>query len=157
MIEVFSNLFVGNEYDYYPIAGAEGWSVVHACKEPFHREALGYTTAGAPKDNPEYYSALRGNRLCLNLIDGADPKWVPEIVINTALAFIKERLVAGDKVLVHCNQGQSRSPSIALLFMHEQNALPRDFEGAVEGFKKLYPAYSPAGGMLGVIKARLNS
>jgi len=70
MIEVYLNLFVGDQSDYeINVATQEGWAVVHACKEPYHRQALGYRVRGAPKDHPEYLVARRGNRLILNIVE----------------------------------------------------------------------------------------
>ena len=55
MIEVYSRLFVGHQGDYdNDVSGRTGWAVVHACKEPYHRQALGYRSQGAPKGHPEY-------------------------------------------------------------------------------------------------------
>ncbi|MDZ7721064.1 MAG: hypothetical protein U5K72_19745 [Balneolaceae bacterium] len=69
MTEIQPNLFIGNENDYeFNVKDQEGWSVVHACKEPYHRQALGYSGRGAPKDHPEYLMAKRENRLILKLV-----------------------------------------------------------------------------------------
>ena len=58
MIEIYPNLFVGDQGDYeYQVKGQDGWAVVHACKEPYHRQLLGYRTRGAPKGHPEYLYA----------------------------------------------------------------------------------------------------
>lgn len=63
MIEIHTNLYVGNETDYeHKVKNQEGWDVIHACKEPYHREALGYSGRGAPKAHPEYLMAKRENR-----------------------------------------------------------------------------------------------
>ena len=49
MIEIYPNLYIGHQGDYeYLVQGQDGWAVVHACKEPYHRDLLGYTTQGAP-------------------------------------------------------------------------------------------------------------
>jgi hypothetical protein len=58
MIEVTRNLFVGNNNDYNLIQSESDWAIVHACKEPYHRNALGYSGQGAPKEHPEYLVAL---------------------------------------------------------------------------------------------------
>lgn len=43
MIEVYPKLFVGNQQDYdLTVKTQADWRVVHACKEPYHRQALGY-------------------------------------------------------------------------------------------------------------------
>ena len=53
------------------------------------------------------------------------------------------------KVLVHCNQGASRSPTIALLYLAK---FTREFEGmtydlAVHKFRQMYPEFFPAIGV----------
>jgi len=103
MIEIHSNLFAGDATDELKVRGRDGWAVVHACKDPYHRQLLGYTTKGAPKDHPEYFFAERGNRLYLNLVDAPDPEYIPKEIIDKAIAFIHEKLSEGSKVLVHCN------------------------------------------------------
>jgi hypothetical protein len=144
MIEVYSNLYVGTQDDGRQALTEGGWHIVHACKEPYHRAALGYTGRAAHKDDPEYLIAVRGSRLILNLVDVDDPKYVPDEIVDTALKFIAES-VATNRVLVHCNKGQSRSPVLAML--HMQSQLPREFEAAEEAFAKVYPPYGPAKGM----------
>ena len=55
------------------VKGQEGWLVVHACKELYHRRELGYRSNGAPKKHPEYLMARRENRLILDLVDAPNP------------------------------------------------------------------------------------
>jgi hypothetical protein len=162
MIEVAPNLFVGNQLDYenavysdYAQGPKDGWAVVHACKEPYHRQALGYTGRGAPKEHPEYLFAFRANRLCLNLVDVANVDYVNTTVIDAALTFIKDSLADGKKVLIHCNQGQSRAPSIALLHLshHDERFRGLDAKQATERFKDIYPQYEPAAGIAGYLAA----
>jgi len=152
MIEVHPNLFVGDEEDYeFGVVGQEGWAVIHACKEPYHRQALGYRGRGAPKDHPEYLVARRGNRLILNIVDVDNPAFFDKGMIEAALDFIDEALAKGQKVLVHCNQGESRSPSIALLHMASRlDVLPTESLAAAEDqFRTVYPAYNPKPGIRG--------
>ncbi|HWW46300.1 MAG TPA: hypothetical protein VNZ94_00475 [Xanthobacteraceae bacterium] len=159
MIEVHPNLFVGSQLDFVNKVRdgddvRENWSVVHACKEPFHREALGYTGRGAPKDDPEYLFARRGRRLCLNLVDVDNVAYINRDLIEAALSFIEQELGEGRKVLVHCNLGHSRGPSVALLYKAKADPAfsAYDAAGAMEAFKALYPLYEPAGGMRGYIE-----
>jgi len=156
MTEIIANLFVGHQGDYeYQVKGQEGWAVVHACKEPHHRQLLGYTTRGAPKDHPEYFFAERGDRLYLNLVDAPNPAFIPKEIIDKAIAFIREKLPEGMKVLVHCNQGESRSPGIGFLYLlSHSDALPKtSLEEALAAFQKIYPAFYPSGGIAGFIAA----
>ena len=115
MIEVYTKLFVGSELDYEGIVSRQsGWAVVQACKDPYHRQALGYSERAAPKNHPEYLVALRGMRLILNIVDANDPAFFDKGMITQALDFIDQQHSDKLNVLVHCNQGESRGPSIAL-------------------------------------------
>jgi predicted protein tyrosine phosphatase len=155
MVEIFPQLFFGTEQDYeLGIKGKPGWAVVHACKEPYHRQLLGYTGRGAPKDNPEYLMARRGDRLYLNLVDTEDPAYISGIIIHAALDFIGKSLSAGKKCLVHCNQGESRSPSLGLLYLATIGAISNDsLLEAEQDFKKLYSSYMPKAGIRGFMAA----
>lgn len=166
MREVFNNLFCGKEFDFEQkmicfaeisteiyIPQLKGWAVVHACKEPFHREFVGYTTRGCPKDSPEYLWAERGNRLALNIVDAPKPEFFDKSMIDKALDFIDEKLKAGFKVLVHCNQGESRSPSIVLLYLIKKGIIKGDtLEDCESEFMKIYPEYNPGAGIRGFVK-----
>ena len=152
MIEVFPRLFVGDQSDYdQDVKYREHWRVVHACKEPYHRQLLGYSGRAAPKYDPEYLIATRGHRLYLNLVDAPNPAYIPREIIDAALDFIHEGLQAGQSVLVHCNLGESRSPTIALLYLAQYtDRLPKDsFAVAAREFVKIYPLFRPGGGMAG--------
>lgn len=47
MIEVHPGFFVGDEADEQRVRGQPGWFFIHACKEPYHRQALG--SRGVPR------------------------------------------------------------------------------------------------------------
>ena len=149
MIEISTNLFIGAEEDYeFDVKGKPDWMVVHACKEPYHRRVLGYTSRGAPKDHPEYLIAKRTNRLILNLVDSPDPNYIPKEIIDVAIDFIHEALGNSHRVLVHCNMGESRSPSIGLLYLAiYTDKVPKEFETAEQAFREIYPNYRPGTGI----------
>lgn len=148
MIEVLPNLFVGDETDCAPFP--EDWFVVHACKEPCHRAALGYSSRAAPKDDPEYLAAIRGNNLVLNLIDADDAKYIPADMVRLAVSQIVSSYLAGKKILVHCNQGRSRAPTILLLAIRKLVPMLPVIESLAQ-FRELYPAFNPAPGMYSFI------
>lgn len=139
MIQILPNLYIGDQND---CEGFEG-AILHACKEPYHRQFVGYTGRALAKDHPEYLYAVRDNELALNIVDVDDPKYFAEEMINKALQFIGEH----DKVLLHCNQGQSRSAGIGMLYMRTKGLLDGTFEEAEEKFKEIYPPYSPRNGI----------
>ena len=158
MIEVFPNLFVGSGADLIHVDDGnkgikDGWFVISAAKEPFHREALKYTGRAAPKEHPEYLMARRGNRLILNLVDVDDPAYIRKEIVDVALADITSELGKGNKVLVHCNQGGSRGPGIALAWMHKNapSYAGLTLEEAEANFRPIYPDYAPAAGIRGYL------
>ena len=155
MIEIYTNLFVGDQSAYESnVKYQSDWAVVHACKEPFHRRALGYKEPGAPKDDPEYLFARRDNRLILNMIDAPNPEYIPKKMVDTAIQFISEQLAENKRVLVHCNKGQSRSPGIGLMYLvkHTDKLPKTSFVEAERAFRKIYPLYEPARGMRGFMQ-----
>jgi len=150
MIEVYPKLFVGDQIDYeLNVIMQRGWAVVHACKEPYHRQALGYRGRRPPEGHHESLVARRGRRLILNMVDAKDPELFSKEMIDVALGFIDEALYKGLKVLVHCDRGESRSPSIALLYMAARlDELPiESLEAAEEKFRTIYPYYNPQPGI----------
>ena len=154
MVEIYKNLYIGNQDDYErTVRGQENWAIVHACKEPYHRQALGYAGRAASKDHPEYLIAKRENRIILNLVDVDNPDWISPIIIDEAIKFIKTNLDSGKSVLVHCNQGMSRSAGIGLLYLATQDIFKSDtFETAESKYKTdFYPSYNPAQGIRGYI------
>jgi predicted protein tyrosine phosphatase len=153
MIEIFPNLWIGTEEDYeFNVKGKPDWDTVHACKEPYHRQLLGYKTRGAPKEHPEYLHAEREHRLFLNLVDAQDPAYINKSIIDAALEFIHKGLINKQKVLVHCNLGESRSPSIGLLYLViYTDKLPKTFPEAERVFRQIYPYYNPGDGMRGFL------
>lgn len=154
MIEVHPNLFVGNMDDAAEVVGTEGWYVIHAAKHPYHKDALGYRTPAAPRDHPEYLVAQRPGMTILNLIDAPNPAYIPDAIVDAAVQAIHEH-IGQSKVLINCNQGLSRAPTLAMLYLrrHTDRFANMSHEEAVAEFKGIYPAYAPAGGMDGYAKA----
>lgn len=148
MIEVTRNLFIGNQEDYENnVRFQPDWFVIHACKEPYHRKALGYKGRAASKSHPEYLIAKRDKRLILNLVDVDNVNNISPVIIDTALNHIDEN-ISDTKILLHCNQGQSRSATIGLLYLVQKGVIKSDsFELAEQEFLNYYPHYAPAKGM----------
>ena len=148
MIEITKNLFIGSDYDFISqVKGKPNWNVIHACKIPYHKQLLGYVGNAAPKNDPEYLIAIRENILYLNLVDANSPKYIPKKIIDTSIEFIDKSLQENKKCLVHCNKGESRSPSIGLLYLAYKHILPDTFEAAERNFRQIYPDYNPNNGI----------
>ena len=148
MIEICKNLFVGGEVDEQRIRGQKGWFFIHACKEPYHRQALGYSGRAASKDHPEYLIARRNSRLILNLVDVPDVKYIATEIVDAALDSIHDNIGA-NQILLHCNLGQSRSPTIGMLYLlkYTNRFNGMDLSQVIASFKEIYPSYNPAQGM----------
>ena len=121
-------------------------AVVHACKEPCHRRAVGYKTRTIPNTHPHYLVYERGHHLFLNLIDPPQPLFMMPS-FEAFLRFVEREIEAHD-VLIHCNQGESRAPSLALLYMAKGlKLLPNEsYALAAEAFLEHF-RYSPGEGI----------
>ena len=121
-------------------------AVVHACKTPCHKGAVGYTTTSLSNGHPHYLSYEEPHHLYLNLIDPPIPLFMlPSF--DTFLRFVDGEIGARP-VLIHCNQGESRAPSLALLYMAKRlGTLPNDsYESAASAFRVQF-RYSPSRGI----------
>ena len=154
MKEVYSKLYVGGDSDYEKVKDNSDWRVLRACKDGpgGHRETIGYQERSAPK-GPTYLFVERPRKLILNMVDSDDPRFTPDALVDKALSFVSDNLRLGHKVLIACNRGESRAPSLALLWMVRNGLLP--FEGAFRKFKQLYPDYDPAPGIKIYTKQRI--
>ncbi len=56
----------------------------------------------------------------------ADRAPLPAGTIRTAVDFLAQRAAAGQRVLLHCEMGISRSPALAACFLHEHEGMPLD-------------------------------
>lgn len=143
--EVIPNLLFGNESACTHQADGSV-AVVHACKEPCHRRAVGYTQRSLPKNHPNYLVFETDYHLFLNLIDPPLPLFMlPSF--EAFFAFV-DKHIDERRVIVHCNQGESRAPSLALLYAAKRaDRFPDDSYGAAAlAFRKEYP-YNPGRGI----------
>jgi len=146
MIRIHTNLFVGNTADC--ASHTPDLAVIHACKEPCHRKALGYK-GNLSSDHPHYLVHEANNHLYLNMVD-MENELAPHFtdpIMRQAMTFI-ERNITTRPVLVHCNQGWSRSPSIALLYMARKGYIGnQSYSIAGNDFKAIYAPYNPGRGI----------
>jgi hypothetical protein len=145
MLEAYERIWVAS--DQACRAGSGDWSVVHACKVPCHQRAVGYQ-GSLPSTHANYLVLNSGQNLYLNLIDPPRPLFMPAS-FEAFLSFANREWGAGRKLLIHCNQGESRAPSLALLFLAKclQVVDNRSYGAAKQEFEKLYPTYKPGLGI----------
>lgn len=154
----FKDVVMRDEYN--EECGGAKYLTVHACKEPAHRERVGYTTRGAPKGKDYLYVYDVGeNRrdLYLNLVDGRSMANMPLEIFETAIDVISEGIKDGFEIVVYCNKGESRSPGIVLLYyiMTNKDFIIDDYdslEDIIWWFKdEYYPGIKLGRGMYEVL------
>ncbi|WP_409562655.1 hypothetical protein [Hyphomicrobium sp. MC8b] len=96
-------------------------AIIHACKEPCHRAALGYAQKSLPRTHAAYLAHETPGHLYLNMIDPPLPLFQLDS-FRRVLAFY-DSLQPDQPLHIHCNQGRSRAPSLALLIMAKRLGL----------------------------------
>ena len=68
MKEIYHDIFIGSEPDYYAIQRESNWAILHCCKHPFHCQFVGYRGT-LPPTHPNYALKRIENEMALNLVD----------------------------------------------------------------------------------------
>ena len=128
---------------------------IHACKQPCYWAAAGRKQL---RSGDAGYLAIGRSvggtpHLYLNLIDPKEPLFYAAS-FQASLDFLDSTLdnPGYPGVAIHCNQGRSRSASIAFLWLAKREIIPRNWHPAVCAFEKLYPDWNPGGGIQLFIK-----
>lgn len=147
MKQISPNVYVGSDEDYEKLKDEKSWAFLRCCKfgSGGHKETLGYDTQAAPEGKNKYV-VKRGNLMALNLLDLHDPHFVPEDAIQAGLYFIRDH-VDDNKVLVACNAGHSRGPTVGLMWLRTIGRLPMGFMQAEKVFRDIYPKFDPTQGI----------
>jgi hypothetical protein len=145
MVKVHDRLYIGDEATCQ--FGSAQLAVVHACKSPCHQRAVGYR-GSLPPQHPNYLVLRHPHDLYLNIIDPPVPLFRTETFAQFLL-FASEQHGRGGSLLIHCNQGESRAPTLALLFLAKHlRVIPGDsFLDAQTAFALRYAGYRPGAGI----------
>lgn len=150
MREVAPGIFIDgtlNKVCRYPEVG-DDTAVIHAAKDPCHRRRLGYTTRSAPAGHPHEHLLREGRHLILNMVDAPDPKYFLPLMFHQARDFAAEHRALGRALILHCNEGRSRSTSLALVILATSGALPSgSYAEARAAYTALDPLYAPNDGV----------
>jgi len=145
MKEILENLFVGNDADCLNVGS--DFAIIHACKT-CHQKVLGYR-GSLSSTHPNYLIFEQKNHLYLNMVD-MEQELLPRFthpIMNRAILFI-EKNIKIKPVLIHCNQGYSRSPSIGLIYMaRKRKVSSNSYPNARNDFISVYPDYLPGQGI----------
>lgn len=145
MYNVFDRLFIGSISDCR--YGDEKWAIVHACKFPCHQNAVKCNGDLSPS-HPHYLSLELERDLYLNMIDPLKPLFKRPLFIDF-LTFSNKQWINQRKILIHCERGESRAPSLALTFLAKSIHVVSNFsfKDAMDDFLKLFPFYRPGLGI----------
>ncbi|MEC4682096.1 MAG: hypothetical protein VST70_00200 [Nitrospirota bacterium] len=145
MIEIHERVLVASDLEC--TRGNSGLAVVHACKSPCHQRVVGYS-GNLQKTHPNYLVLEQGYDLFLNIIDPSTPLFMPQL-FTSFLSFATKHWEEGTRLLIHCNQGESRAPSLALLFLAKSLSAINNssYLAARKEFEPLYPQYKPGKGI----------
>ena len=150
-------LYVGTKEE-YNIAKRKGMKIVCALNRAkgyvTHQSIVGWQGRGCDKSSPYYLFKETKDAIYLNMIDGDNPKYVNDEMIDPALTFIHTNLKAKEKVFVYCSLGESRSPSIALMYMLQYGLIEKHPDVLMNFRKNYYPKYQPKNGNALYIKRR---
>lgn len=155
MYKIINHLYV-SKVEAILLAEQANFSILGCCKEPLHRKHArvrgsnkeGYITKSIPQDEPEYFFAERDHALYCNLVNSYKADLIPDNVIQRALQFIDDELLQDRNVLVVGNRGESRSASIAFMYLISSGYFSecKTFNEAYAKFHRIYPLYSPEKG-----------
>ena len=122
----------------------DGNAYVHACKTPC------FTTATACLSGPYeqgQFGIERENDLYLNMVDADNPNLFNFRQFKLFLEFAEKN--KHRNLIIHCNQGRSRSPTLGLLLLAKRGIITnKSFRQASAEFReKIYPRYCPGIGI----------
>ena len=145
MTEITKNLFIGDDSDC--LISSTDIAIIHACKT-CHQKGVGYR-GNLPSTHPNYLVFETNDHLYLNMVD-MEREFLPKFthpIIKSSLVFIQKHLT-NQPVLIHCNQGFSRSPSIGLVYLAKENEISNSsYIDAKNSFLEKYPQYAPGRGI----------
>ena len=139
MIQLFkTNLYIGSKLDFESLKDKNNWAFIHACKSYFDKLFLEL------KNNQRVVEY--DNELYLNWVDLPEPETFQVQDFIQAMDFV-DKNISYNKVLVHCDWGQSRSATLAMVYLSKRlKLLPQGFLEALSVFKSIYPNYQlPSG------------
>ncbi len=145
MREIRDHLYIGSNRACRD--GTSQRAVVHACKRPCYQGAIG-REGTLPHDHPDHHAIAESHDLYLNLRDRMQPRFSME-VFEAFFRFTVQQWAAERELLLHCNAGRSRSPSLGLLFLAGiTEDIPNDtFIQAANAYAALDPKARPGPGL----------
>jgi hypothetical protein len=143
-----TKIHIGGE-ESHSLTNDREWAVVNTA-QTIHYGYMGWDRKyNKPSSNhPNYILLERDQLFSLNWVDGAARvyEWTKPEGFTQILDFV-DKWYPSKQILINCNLGLSRSPSVALLYLAKRLHTISDtsFDDAQAEFLTLYPRYQPAG------------
>jgi protein-tyrosine phosphatase len=129
-----SRLYFGSSQDYQTLEDKQEFVIAHFCKSAYLKS----------RSNKEKIQITK--KIYELFVDILDEQYVEYFEVEMFVEIIKW-LNKREKVFLHCDYGQSRSPSFCMLYGSKVlQVLPTDFLDCVRVIKSIQPDYvSPSG------------
>lgn len=142
-----TTLYIGSQQDMFDHFQNPDFVIVNTAGN-LHAKILG----GRPKSTDENYILYTSDRiLSVNFVDADEPHYYnwQNNGVNVFIQILDFIDKSNTNVLINCNQGMSRSPSIAMLYLAKRKKTINDvsFEEAMKDFTEIYPEYNPGRGI----------
>jgi len=144
MVKITKDLLIVGRNTNFNCSNSQGLSVLHACKHPCYTKKVG---GQLHKNHPNYLYVETEHNLFLNIIDPPKPLFDVRL-FTKSIKWIDKQIKLGRITVIHCNQGVSRSPSLALVWLASQRGISTSsYQAAANDFIQLYPQYNPGEGI----------
>ncbi len=145
MTKINYNIYIGDDSDC--LNNRSDIAIIHACKT-CHQKGVGYR-GNLSSTHPNYLVFVTTDHLYLNMVD-MEREFLPKFthpIMKSSFDFI-EKYLSVKPILIHCNQGFSRSPSIGLVYLARKNEISNtSYINAKNSFLEKYPQYAPGRGI----------
>lgn len=147
ILRIANNIHVGSTEGIVFTTSKE-WAVIHA-SQIYHYSLLGWVYGKPDKESPNYLFLRKDFEVSVNWVDGRRELYEPGGVEmwTKLMDFIDEAQASNRKIFIHCDKGESRSPTLGMVYLAKRlQIIPNhSFEAAVKAFKKIYPKYQTRG------------
>lgn len=144
LVKLDTNIYIGDDND-VEYARQHNLRILHCAKRPWHVYMAGDKLS---HDDPNYMYIEKDGEAALNLVDSDDYaeqfQELFNVAIQKAFAFLDE---VDCPVFIHCNKGESRSPAIALLYIHHKRLSEKTFDELLDIYN-----FKPRGGIYNFVK-----
>lgn len=144
LVRLDTDIYIGDDHD-VEYAREHNLRILHCAKHPWHVYMAGDKLS---QDDPQYMYAEKDGEAALNLVDTDTYAEQFQELFNDGVKKAFVFLDAADgPVFIHCNKGESRSPAIALLYIHHKKLSNHTFDELLEIYK-----FKPKGGIYNFVK-----